>query len=159
MWKCEQQTIKGKTGRDLVMGNVLERANKNYKERWKLQDMGLENRESGKTERKGSDNSGKLEMWKWDVATGKKRAVRLYENIILCSRPEGYSNVSWVWMCGPKFRPPPYSTWYIRFFVQGTLIAITSFMCYVIWSFVKLDYLVGYALLMIRAAYMMDQRG
>ena len=42
------------------MGNVLERANENCKERWKLQDMGLENRESGKTERKESDNSGQI---------------------------------------------------------------------------------------------------
>ena len=57
------EMIKGKTGRDLEMGNVLERANKNYKKRWKLLEMGLENRESGKTERKGSDNSGQNGIW------------------------------------------------------------------------------------------------
>ena len=25
------------------------------------------------------------------------------------STPGGYSTLSWVWMCGPKFRPPPYN--------------------------------------------------
>ena len=69
------------------MGNVLERANKNCKERWKLQDMGLENTESGKTERKESDNSGQIRDVKMGCGYRKKRAVPLYENIILCSRP------------------------------------------------------------------------
>ena len=34
--------------------------------------MGLENRESGKTERKESDNSGQIKDVKRDVATGKR---------------------------------------------------------------------------------------
>ena len=28
---------------------------------------------------------------------------------ITCYAPGGYSTLSWVWMCGPKFRPPPYN--------------------------------------------------
>ena len=49
--------------------------------------MGLENRESGKTESKESDNSGQIRDVKMGCGYRKKRAVRFYENIILCSRP------------------------------------------------------------------------
>ena len=47
----------------------------------------MKTRESGKTERKGIDNSGQIREVKMGCGYRKKRAVRLYENLILCSRP------------------------------------------------------------------------